>query len=506
VGGSLSTLFFIPLTRKGYSMSQNTSRRQFLKTSSALTAGATLIGGLTISQSAHAAGSDEIKLALIGCGGRGSGAIRDRVLVGDNCKVVAIADAFESNANRAANDIRRDADIEDNALHNKVDLPNDRVFHGLDSYKKAIACLNPGDEVLICTPPGFRPYHYRAAVERGCHVFMEKPIFVDVPGYHHTMETNKMADARNLKVCVGFQYRSDPSRYNWIEQIHAGKIGDIMYTRILYNVPIIWVRNREPGEGEMHFQVRNWYHFPWVCGDNIVEQHVHSIDIAAWIHRKGDPLAHPIEANAQGGRTFRAGPDELLRQAPPFADREAWDKWYQANRQAFKRHGQAWDHFFTEFTYADGSRIYSQARHMNNCFNMVDDSVYGTAGSGSVNNSAPSRLLGLDGTVIWENTEGIPKGKVGHQWEHDLHVKTIREDMPRNDGYSAAMTCMTAVLGREAAYSGKLIKWDELVEKGRSFTPDGEITSFEQAPPVLPDADGFYESSVPVPGVYNPFG
>ena len=137
---------------------------------------------------------------------------------------------------------------------------------------------------------------------------------------------------------------------------------------------------------------------------------------------------------------------------------------------------------------------------------MVDDSVYGTAGSGSVNNSAPSRLLGLDGTVIWENTEGIPKGKVGHQWEHDLHVKTIREDMPRNDGYSAAMTCMTAVLGREAAYSGKLVKWDELVEKGRSFTPDGEITSFEQTPPVLPDADGFYESSVPVPGVYNPFG
>ena len=487
-------------------MSTKTSRRQFLKTSSALTASAALVGGLTVAQSAHAAGSDEIKLALIGSGGRGNGAIRDRVLVGDNVKVVAVADAFESSVQRAAASLRNDANNEDSPLYEKVDLPDDRIFHGLDAYKKAIACLDPGDEVLICTPPGFRPWQYRAAIERGCHVFMEKPIFIDVPGYHHTMETNRMADEKNLKVCVGFHYRADPRRTNWVEQIHAGRIGDVQYTRVFYNDQGIWCRGRESGEGELHFQVRNWFHFHWVCGDNIVEQHVHNIDIGNWIHGKGDHMSHPIEANAQGGRTFRAGPEELMRQAPPFSDREAWDEWYQRNRQAFFRHGQAWDHFFTEFTYADGSRMYSQCRHIRNTWNQVAEYVYGTAGSGSVGDSgvaAASQLSGRDGQVIWTNTERAPKGP--HQWEHDIHVKAIREDTPKNDGYFAAMSTMTAILGREAAYSGRLIKWEELVEKGRSYFPDGEITSFDQIAPVQPDADGFYESTVPVPGVYSPF-
>jgi len=487
-------------------MSKQTSRRQFLKTSSVLTAGATLVGGLTISQSAHAAGSDEIKLALIGCGGRGGGAIRDRVQVGDNVKVVAVADAFEGNAKNAANNIRNDANEEGNTLYKKVDLPEDRVFHGLDAYKKAIACLNPGDQVVIATPPGFRPYQYRAAVEKGLHVFMEKPIFVDAPGFRHTMETNKMAEEQNLKVCVGFHLRAEPRRYNLIEQIHAGKIGTLQYTRVFYNIGGIWCRNREPGESELRFQVRNWYHFPWVCGDNIVEQHVHNIDLANWIHSKGDRMAHPIEANAQGGRTFRAGPEELLRQAPLFSDRKAWDEWYQKNRQVFFRHGQAWDHFFVEFTYANGSRMYSQCRHIGNTWNQIGEFAYGTAGSGSVIGLPPAgqgQLVGLDGQVIWTNTEQVPKGP--HQWEHDIHVKAIREDTPKHDGYYAAMASMTAVLGREAAYSGRVIKWDELVEKGRSYFPDGEITSWDQVAPVQPDADGFYESSVPVPGVYNPF-
>ena len=487
-------------------MSQKTSRRQFLKTSSLLTAGAAVVGGLTIAQSAHAAGSDLIRLALVGCGGRGNGAIRDRVQVGDNVKVVAIADAFESNARWTANTLRSDANNPDNTLYEKVDLPEDRVFWGLNAYKKAIACLDPGDQVLIATPPGFRPYQYRAAVEQGCHVFMEKPIFIDAPGYRHTMETNRMADEKNLKICVGFHYRADPRRANWVEQILAGRIGDVMYTRVFFNDHGIWCRSREPGEGELHFQTRNWFHFHWVCGDNIVEQHVHNIDIGNWILGKGDHMAHPIEANAQGGRTFRAGPEELMRQAPPFSDRQAWDEWYQQHRQAFFRHGQAWDHFFTEFTYADGSRMYSQARHIRNTWNQVAEYAYGTAGSGLVGDSGGTtigQLFGRDGQEIWRNTERAPKGP--HQWQNDLHVKAIREDTPRNDGYFAAMASMTAVLGREAAYSGRLIRWDELVANGRSYFPDGELTSFDQTAPVQPDADGFYEGSVPVPGVYNPF-
>jgi len=477
-------------------MSNKSSRRQFLKTSSVLAAGATLAGGLTISQSAHAQGSDQIKLALIGCGGRGTGAIRNRAQVGDNFKVVAIADAFDPKG--AARDLRNDANKEGHPLNGKVDLPDDRVFSGLDAYKKAIASLNPGDQVVIATPPGFRPYHYRAAIEKGLHVFMEKPVCIDAPGFRHVMETNKMAEEKNLKVCVGFQRHAEPHYYNWIEQIHAGKIGNVQYTRVFWNGGGIWCRNRQPDQSELQFQVNNWYHFVWLCGDNIVEQHAHNIDIGNWIHGKGDRMAHPTEANAQGGRTHKTGPEELMRQAPPFSDRKAWDEWYQKNKSALYRHGQAWDHFFVEFSYADGSRMFSQCRHIRNTWENVSEHVYGTAGSGT-----PGGLRGLDGKKIWDNSEKAAKGP--YDWEHDLLVKAIREGKPMHDGYFAAMSCMTAILGREAAYCGKIVKWDELVEKGRSYFPNGEITSWDQIAPVQPDADGFYESTVPVPGVYNPF-
>ena len=479
-------------------MSKTTSRRQFLKTSTVLSAGAAMVGGLTLAQSAHAAGSDEMKVALIGAGGRAQGAIRDRVQVGDNVKVVAVADVFENRARLAAGTIRRDGANPENRMYGKVDLPEDRVFGGFGSYKDAIACLDPGDSVVIAHQPGLHPFSYRAAIEKGCHVFIEKPICVDAPGFNHVMETNKMADEKNLKVCVGFQRRYQPEYYNWADQIHAGVIGDIQYSRVYWNSGFIWCRQREEGEGELEFQLRNWYHFVWLCGENIAEQHCHNLDIGNWIHGKGDRMAHPIEANAQGGRTHRAGPEELMRQAPPFADRTAWDAWYQPVRGRFNRHGQAWDQFFVEFTYADGSRMFSQCRHQPSVWNNISEHTYGIAGRGQ-----PGQLWNREGQRVWNNTESIPKPSM--QWEHDMHVRAIRENMPMNDGYHSAMACMIAVLGREAAYSGQVVQWDDLVARGRSYLPEGEITSFYQAPPVLPDADGFYESSVPVPGVYSPF-
>ena len=485
-------------------MTHRPSRRQFLKTSTALTTGAALVGGLTISQSAHAAGSDEIKIALIGSGGRGSGAIRNRAQVGDNFKVIAVADAFENKAKAAADGLRNDANNADDSLHNKVDLPDDRVFWGLDSYKKAIDCLDPGDQVILTTPPGFRPYQYRAAVEKGLHVFMEKPVCIDAPGFRHFMETNRMADGKNLKVCVGYCYRYEARFVNWIEQIHAGKIGDIQYTRGYYNVGPIWCNTRNPGEGEMEFQVRNWYHFVWLCGDNIVEQHCHRIDVENWIHSKGDRMSHPVEANGMGGRLVKSGREDLLRQAPLFENRQEWDEWYQQYKNEFYRHGQAWDSFAVEYKYADDSRSYTQCRHIRNVWNHNDDYVHGTAGSGQSGISGGTAVLrGPDGQEIWKHTQDYPKGM--YDWEHDKHVEAIREDRPMNDGYSAAMSSMMAVLGREAAFSGKVIQWDDLVERGRSYLPNGEITSFDQPAPVQPDANGFYEGSVAVPGVYDPF-
>ena len=478
-------------------MSRKTSRRQFLKTSSVLTTGAALVGGLSISQSAHAQGSDVIKVAVIGAGNRVQGAIRNRGQVGDNYKIVAVADAFEGSARNAANGLRNDATNENDKLFKKVDIPDDRVFSGLDAYKKAIACLNPGDQVVIATPPGFRPYQYRAAIERGCHVFMEKPVFVDAPGFRHTMETNKMAEEKNLKVCVGFQRRYIVSYRNWIEQVHAGKIGDIQYTRVWWN-GTIWNHKRNVGESELGYQVRNWYHFVWACGENIVEQHCHNLDVGNWVHGKGDRMAHPVKANAMGGRTIKTAPEELLRQAPPFSDRAAWDQWYQANKGRIPRHGQAWDNFFVEFEYADGSRMYSQCRHIPGTWGGQSEYIYGTAGSGP-----PGRLFGRDGGELWRNTDSQPKPEM--QYEHDKLVEAIRNDLPMHDGYHAAMSCMIAVLGREAAYCGQFVEWDKLVNEGKPYLPNGEITSFDDPAPVQPDADGFYESSVPIPGVYNPF-
>jgi predicted dehydrogenase len=470
-----------------------------MKTSGAVAAGATLLGSISATPAVHAAGSDEIQLALIGCGGRGQGAIRDRAQVGDNFKVVAVADAFESNAKNAANGIRNDAQKDEHALKGKVELPEDNVFYGLDAYKKAIAVLKPGDQVVIATPPGFRPFHYKAAVDKGLHVFMEKPVCIDAAGFRLAKEANKIADEKNLKVSVGFQRRVEPHYYNWIQQIHGGAIGDIQFTRVYWNGGGIWCRERDPGEDELHYQVKNWYHFVWLCGDNIVEQHAHNIDVGNWIHTKGDKMGHPVSANGQGGRIIRGGGDEdLMLQAPPFSDRKAWDEFYQKNKKAFFRYGQAWDSFFVEYSYADGSKMFSQCRHIQNTQNNVSEYAYGTKGEGG-----PGRLVDREKKEIWKNGEKAPKGP--YQWEHDLLVKNIREDKPQNDGWWAAYSSMTAVLGREAAFYGKELKWDDLEAKGKNYFPDGEITSWDQKAPVQPDANGFYEKTVAVPGKYNPF-
>ena len=470
-----------------------TSRRDFLKTTGILAAGATLVSGVTIERSAHAAGDDLIQLALVGCGGRGSQAIRDRLQVNDNAKVIAVADAFDYRANNAAKGLR-----EDREWNGKVDLPAERVFAGLDSYKKAIDCLKPGDAVLIATMPGFRPMHYRYAVEKGVHVFMEKPLFTDAAGYNHLMESNKMADEKGLKVTVGLQRHYEPQYYNWIKQIADGAIGDVSFTRVYWNNAGIWCKERNANQTELQWQMENWYHFVYLCGDNICEQHVHNIDVGNWLHGKGDKMSHPVAANGQGGRQNPAGPLELLQQAPPFENKTEWFKWYNANKKRFDRFGQAWDHFFIEYTFGDGSRMFSQCRHVGDCWNPVEENVHGTKGHGRV-----GVLYDSENNEIWKNTEKVPKGPF--KWEHDMHVKSIRENTPHNDGWHGAMATMTAVLGRMAAFSGQVVTWDDAVAPGKakSEMPLEGFASWDDPTPVKPDANGFYEGSVAKPGVYK---
>jgi myo-inositol 2-dehydrogenase / D-chiro-inositol 1-dehydrogenase len=272
------------------------SRREFLKTSSVLAAGGALAGSLSLSRSAHAAGDDTIKIALIGCGGRGTGACQQALSTAGPIKLVAMADAF---ADRLAQSYRQLTQ----SHPNKVDVPEERRFIGFDAYHKA---LEAGiDVVLLATPPGFRPIHFEAAVRAGKHVFMEKPVATDAIGVHRVIAAAAEAKQKNLKVGVGLQRHHEAKYVETVKRIHDGAIGDIQSMRIYWNggaVPLFRVfprdklRQDSQDLTEMEYQMRNWYNFVWTCGDHIVEQHVHNIDVAHWVKNQ-----LPVRANGMGG-------------------------------------------------------------------------------------------------------------------------------------------------------------------------------------------------------------
>jgi len=433
------------------------SRREFLKSSSAVAAGAAVVGSLDIARTAHAAGSDVIKVALIGSGGRGTGAASQQLGAGKEgkkVKLIAVADAFENRATGAVSRLKQQ-------YGDQVDVPDDHVFVGLNAYKDAVA--TKPDVVVLATPPGFRPMQYKAAIEAGCHVFMEKPCCVDGPGYNTLIEASKMADEKKLLVGVGLQRRHQPNYIETVKRIHDGALGKVLFTRVYWNGGGIWNRGREEGMTEIQYQVHNWYHFCWLSGDNIGEQHVHNLDIGNWV--MGDQ--HPVEANGMGGCTAR----------------------YLGGS---KGTGQIFDHHFVEFTYADGAKMYSQCRHMRGCWGNVSEAAHGTVGTSSCSGR-------IEGENEWRFTG---KGVSGHQQEQTDLVATLLAGDRYNEGYYGATSSMTAVLGRAANYSGKVVKWDDLVAKGTSQMPEGPL-SWDTPAPFEKDANGDYP--IPVPGQFDPF-
>jgi myo-inositol 2-dehydrogenase / D-chiro-inositol 1-dehydrogenase len=432
------------------------ARRGFLKGSAATIAGVAVAGGvnLTVARMAHAQGSDVLKAALIGCGGRGNGAVQNMLNATANTKLVAVADAFEGNATGTARRWRDNPKFKE-----RVDVPDDRVFSGLDAYKKAI---DSGiDMVIMAAPPGVRPLHYKAAIEAGKHVFMEKPCCVDAPGYRILVEANKMADEKGLKVGVGLQRRHNKGYVRGIQEIHDGKYGDLILLQAYWNGGGIWWRGPQEGWSEMRKQVHNWYHYIWLSGDNICEQHIHNLDVCNWAKN-----AHPAEANGMGG-------GEVRRKDNPGGT-------------------QIFDHHFVEFTYPDGTKMYSQCRHVRNAFNSVSEYAFGTKGRGGM-------TAGGDITDV-----GGLEFKFGdYDQEHYALVEAIRNNTPYNEGHFGATSSMTAVLGRMATYSGRAIKWDEAVAKGRDEAPGIESYTMESDPPIMPDANGQYP--IVFPGEYNPF-
>lgn len=433
-------------------MSEKPSRRTFIKQSTAVVGAAAATNW--VARSAHAAGDDVIKVALIGSGGRGTSAVGQMFNTKGNVRLVAIADAFRDKAEGAVNRLSR-------VDKNKVDVPPERIFDGLDGYKKAID--SDCDLVVIATPPGFKPQQFEYAVARNKKIFMEKPVAVDAPGVRRVLKAAEESKKKNLMVAIGLQRRHEPQYTETVQRLHDGAIGDIVLMRVYWNGGGIWYREKYANDSQqMKFQVDNWYHFIWTCGDQICEQHIHNLDVGCWV--KGQ---YPVECNGMGGSAERMGGDG--------------------------KQSQIYDHTFCEYTFADGTKMYSQGRHLKNAWNQVSEFAHGTKGT-----SDPSGRI--DGPMKWAFSG---KRLGGHQQEQtDLINAIMRGDIYNEAEYGAKST-FTAILGREACYSGKVIKWDDLLAKGHEYAPGIDNFSWETAPPAKKGADGAYQ--VPRPGQWDPF-
>lgn len=422
------------------------TRRDFLRTTSAA-AGVSVLGSLSLPSGVFAQGSDTLKVALIGCGARGSGAANQALETG-NVKLVAMADAFAERVQSALSAVREQQP-------DKVDVPRERQFTGLNGYKQAIALA---DVVILTAPPGFRPEHYEEAVRQGKHVFMEKPVATDAPGIRRLLAANEIAKQKNLKVGVGFQRHHKPGYLETIKRIQDGAIGDIHTLRCYWRGTSRGGLPRNPGESELQYQVRNWYFFTWLSGDHIVEQHCHNIDVGNWV--KG---AHPIRAHGVGGRQVRTS----------------------------KEHGQIFDHHFVEFEYADGARMFSECCQIPATWRKVSEHAVGTKGTADFGNDRNQFVI--TGATAWRYRAS--KADNPYQLEHDALFDAIRNNKPFNEAASAAYSTMTAIMGRMATYSGALIEWDDAFNSKLQLAPSS--CTWQTQPPVQPDENGFYPVAMP---------
>lgn len=433
------------------------SRRDFLKTASAAAVGAGLLG--SISRSAYAAGDDTINIALIGCGGRGRGAAEQALSTDGKVRLIAVADAFEDQLGGALSTIQRSVAKSETAT---IDVPKERQFVGFDAYKEVLALPNL-DVVLLATPPGFRPMHFAAAVEAGKHIFMEKPVATDAGGVRQVLAAAEVAKQKNLKVGVGLQRHHQPCYQDIIGKIHDGEIGEILATRVYWNGGGVWEprRTREQCKTEMEYQMRSWYYYNWLCGDHITEQHIHNLDVGCWV--KND---FPVKANGMGGRQVRVDP----------------------------RYGEIYDHHAVEYTFADGSVMISQCRHIGNTWSSVSEHVHGTKGMADLSGNPRScRIVKPDGKYEFNGNTKTP-----YQIEHDDLFHAIRNDISYSEAENGAKSTMVAVLGRMCTYSGKELSWDQAINSKISIMP--KEFSFDAETPTNPDpVTGAYP--IPTPGV-----
>src|SRR5262245_17823471 len=398
-------------------MKSDATRRSFLQTAGA-TAG-TLAALSQFPGGFFAGEHDILKVGLVGCGGRGTGAAFDALDADPYFKFHAIGDAFQDHIDEKLPLLKK-------KYGDRIDV-GDRQFVGFDAYKKVIDCC---DVVLLATPPHFRPLHLAECVAKGKHVFFEKPVAVDAPGIRSVLASAKAAKEKNITFASGFCYRYDFAKRETIKRIHDGAIGDVIAMQINYNMGELWHRGHDPKWSDMEYQLRNWYYFTWLSGDHIVEQHVHNHDKAAWVF-KGET---PIAASGMGGRQVRTDP----------------------------KFGNIFDHHSVVYEYANGARLFSFCRQSNKCQNDVSDHVLGTKGIAELMEHT------ISGATKWAY-EGTPPNM--YKQEHIEIWNAMRQGKPINDGESAANSSMMAILGRMCTYSGQRITWAEAMESKVNLSP-----------------------------------
>jgi len=429
------------------------SRRLFLKRTSTAAAGGALLGALDPSRFAHAAGgTDELKIAIVGIGGRGSGAANQALNTYNlgPVKLVAIAEVHQERLDKGLANLTKQHG-------ERVDVPKERQFLGFDAYKKAIeAC----DVAILSTPPGLRPMMFEEAVRQGKHVFMEKPVASDAAGVRKVLAAAAEAKKKNLKVGVGLQRHHHKGYIETMKRLHGGEIGDIVSMRCYWNGQRPWQRKRADLEKEygqlteMQYQMRNWYYFTWIGGDHIVEQHIHNLDVINWLKN-----GHPVKARGMGGREINLGGAD---------------------------DGEIFDHFACQFEYEDNSICYSECRHQPGCWNNVSEYAQGTKGRAEINGYK------IFGAEQWRFKEEF---KDPYQQEHDSLFGAIRNNTEHDEAVYGAESTMTAILGRMAAYSGKELEWDAALNSKIELLP--VELGFDKMPRTVPGADGLYQRAIP---------
>jgi predicted dehydrogenase len=390
-------------------MTSNFSRRNFIKTTTAAAALAAMGTNFAFAQ-----GKERIKVGLVGCGGRGTGAARDAMAASPLVEIVAMGDLFKDRLDEKRGVLSKTGEKNDQP-NPQFKVTDDTAFVGFDAYKKVID--QDLTYVILTTPPGFRPDHFRYAVEKGRHVFAEKPVAVDPAGIRRFREAGKIADQKKLSVIGGFCFRRDRTHNETIAKIHQGAIGDLVSGNCYYNVGYLWKHDRKPEWSDLEFQIRNWLYYTWLSGDLIVEQNIHRLDITNWIMK-----ANPVSAYGMGGRQVRTDPV----------------------------YGCIYDHFAVEFEYPNGVKVSNQCRQIDGTDPRVSEMYYGTKGSADP-------ASGIKGEKK-EKPDPLAKAYIK---EHADLIEAITTGKHVNESERLCDSTLTGIMGRMSAYTGKLVTWDQ---------------------------------------------